>query len=192
MDMLSQSCMPGCLAPGCFTWKPGLMGHRASAGRVLYPVALAVHSEHLAMELLGWRTAAGMRLHRPLLLSMQFTPALAQCALPPRCAQLQSFRVICLLAPVGLKLLHAGPGKTMHGSAVRSYLFVRLSPVLGAAVEMEGGGTVEVRLTPAGLALPAEATAVRLEPMHLALASRGPVQNLIRRGSFLLCLQLYD
>ena len=64
----------------------------------------------------------------------------------------------------------------------RSYLFVRLSPVLGAAVEMERGGSVEVHLTPAGLALPAEATAVRLEPMHLALASRGPVQNLIRRG----------
>lgn len=67
-------------------------------------------------------------------------------------------------------------------AGARSYLFVRLSPVLGAALEMERGGSVEVRLTPAGLALPAEATAVRLEPMHLALASRGPVQNLIRRG----------
>lgn len=71
----------------------------------------------------------------------------------------------------------------------RSYLFVRLSPVLGAAVEMERGGSVEVHLTPAGLALPAEATAVRLEPMHLALASRGPVQNLIRRGPHIrVCL----
>ncbi|KAK9846403.1 hypothetical protein WJX81_003127 [Elliptochloris bilobata] len=109
-----------------------------ATGRVLYPVALAVHSEHLAMELLGWRTAAGMRLHRPLLLSMQFTPALAH------------------------------------------YLFARLSPVLGAAVAFEGGGEVEVRLTPAGLVLPAETTTVRLEPMRLALASRGPVQSLIR------------
>lgn len=60
--------------------EPGCWAHPVSAGRVLYPMALAVHSEHLAMELLGWRTAAGMRLHRPLLLSMQFTPALAQCA----------------------------------------------------------------------------------------------------------------
>ena len=34
------------------------MGRPGSAGRVLYPVALAVHSEHLALELLGWRTAA--------------------------------------------------------------------------------------------------------------------------------------
>ena len=59
------------------------MGRPGSAGRVLYPVALAVHSEHLALELLGWRTAAGMRLHRPLLLSMQFTPALAQCVPGP-------------------------------------------------------------------------------------------------------------
>lgn len=53
------------------------------AGRVLYPVALAVHSENLTLDLLGWRTAHGMRLHRPLLLSMQFTPALAQCGPPP-------------------------------------------------------------------------------------------------------------
>ena len=78
--------MPDVLWPVFMPCQPagaGLRGRHGSAGRVLYPVALAVHSEHLAMELLGWRTAAGMRLHRPLLLSMQFTPALAQCAPSP-------------------------------------------------------------------------------------------------------------
>lgn len=51
--------------------------HPVSAGRE-YPVALAVRSEHGALQLLGWRTATGMRLHSPALLSMQFTTALAQ------------------------------------------------------------------------------------------------------------------
>lgn len=63
---------------------------------------------------------------------------------------------------------------------MRRYLFARLSPVLGAAVALEGGGCVEVRLTPAGLTLPAESTAIRLAPMQLALASRGMVHSLIR------------
>jgi len=49
---------------------------------VLYPLALDARSEHLALELRGWRTAAGLRLHRPLQLSLEFTPALAQCAPP--------------------------------------------------------------------------------------------------------------
>ncbi len=75
----------------------------------------------------------------------------------------------------------AGP----RAPRARRYLFARLSPLLGAAVALEGGaaggaGRIEVTLTPAGLALPAEVTAVRLAPMQLALASRGPVHNLIR------------
>ena len=73
---------------------------------------------------------------------------------------------------------------------------MRISPLLGMAVGLQGARHVAVRVLPLQMHLPAEVMTVRLEPMHLVLRPHsfvGAVLSLLKQECALvqdLCIRV--